>query len=257
MCRLAAYVGPPRSLHALWLEPVHSLEVQSYAPRHLDTALLNADGFGMTWYTEDEEEPARYRTVLPLWADENVRSMARHLVTTCAVANVRSATAGMPVQLSNVSPFVEDRWTFSHNGFIRDFHARHARALRETLDDRRYASIVGNTDSEHLHAFVMTRLDGLTPGRDPSALVAGAVRELCAMAGESKALLNVMVSDGDWLVAVRHAVNGEAPTLFTREQRGSVEIASEPLDEDPAWQAVEPGSVLTVSPTRKLTCRPL
>lgn len=256
MCRLAAYSGPPRSLHSLWLSPPHSLEVQSYAPQKMDGALLNADGFGMSWYTDAEEEPARFRTVLPLWADENVRAMAPHLVTGCAVANVRSATAGMPISIANVSPFVEGRWTFTHNGYIRDFHAKHARTMREALDDTRYGAIVGNTDSEHLHAQVMTRLDDLVPGRDPTDLVASAMREISEQVGESKALLNVIVTDGDWLVAVRHAVHGEAPSLYQRARDGAVEIVSEPLDAE-GWTEVPAHTVTTVTPTRELRCCPL
>ncbi|MCB9595727.1 MAG: ergothioneine biosynthesis protein EgtC [Sandaracinaceae bacterium] len=253
MCRLAAYVGPPRTLHSLWLAPEHSLEVQSYAPREMKTAVLNADGFGMSWYSDAEDGPARYRTILPLWADENVRSMSKHLVTRCAVANVRSATVGMPVQLSNVSPFVEGRWTFTHNGFLRAFHPRFARKIRESLDDARYGSIVGNTDSEHLFAHLMTRLAG--HDSDPTGIVADWIGEVAAMATE-KALLNVIVTDGRWLVAVRHAVHGEAPSLYERARDGAVEVVSEPLDGD-GWAEVASGSVLTVTPDGASSCRPL
>ncbi len=255
MCRLAAYLGPPRSLHSLWLAPEHSLERQSYAPREMKTAILNADGFGMTWYTPGDDAPARYRTVLPLWADENVRAMAKHLVSECAVANVRSATLGMPVQLSNVSPFVEGRGSFTHNGFVRDFHPVVARRVRDALDDARDGAIVGNTDSEHLGAYVMGRLAGVDG--DPTDAVVGALLELVALAGDRKALLNVIVTDGRWLVAIRHAVNGEAPTLYRRARGDAVEIVSEPLDAD-GWSEVATGTVVTIGPDRGVVaCRTL
>ncbi|MEZ4338684.1 MAG: ergothioneine biosynthesis protein EgtC [Sandaracinaceae bacterium] len=254
MCRLAAYVGPPRSLHSLWLAPEHSLERQSFAPREMKTALLNADGFGMAWYTPGEETPARYRTILPLWADENVRSMAKHLVSGYALANVRSATIGMPIQLSNVSPFVEGRWTFTHNGFVRDFHPVIARRIRDSLDDARYGAIVGNTDSEHLGAFVMSRLDGVDG--DPTEAVVGALEAIVGLVDGRKTLLNVIVGDGRWLVAVRHAMNGEAPSLYHRIRGDAVEVVSEPLDDD-GWTEVAPGSVLTVDPGRNTAWRTL
>lgn len=254
MCRLAAYVGPPRSLHELWLAPEHSLERQSFAPREMKTAVLNADGFGMTWYTPGDDTPARYRTVLPLWADENVRAMAKHLVSGCAVANVRSATIGMPTQLSNVSPFVEGRWTFTHNGFVRDFHPGIARRIRDSLDDHRYGAIVGNTDSEHLGAFVMTRLAGVEG--DPTDAVVGALESILEMVDGRKTLLNVVVTDGRWLVAVRHALHGEAPSLYQRVRDGAVEIVSEALDAD-GWSEVPSGSVITVDPDRGVVCRKL
>lgn len=256
MCRLAAYSGPPRSLHSLWFASSHDLEAQSHSPREMKTAILNADGFGMTWYSEHLQEPALYRTVLPLWADENVRRMAKHVVTSCALSNVRSATTGMPTQLSNVSPFVEGRWSFTHNGFIRDFGGSLARTIRDGLDDARYGAILGNTDSEHLFAFVMTRIAALEPGTDPTAVVRSAIHEIVALVEGKKALLNLIVTDGEWIVAVRHAVAGDAPTLYRRQREGGVEIVSEPLDGE-GWQEVAPGSIVTVTPGRQVRCETL
>ena len=46
MCRLAAYSGPPLPLAALTHTPTHSLVVQSYKPKQMREALLNADGVG-------------------------------------------------------------------------------------------------------------------------------------------------------------------------------------------------------------------
>lgn len=49
MCRLLAYLGKPILLEELILKPEHSLLVQSYQPKELEVALLNADGFGIGW----------------------------------------------------------------------------------------------------------------------------------------------------------------------------------------------------------------
>ncbi|MCZ7680853.1 MAG: hypothetical protein M5U28_19575 [Sandaracinaceae bacterium] len=139
MCRIAAYAGPPRSLHDLWLAPEHSLVVQSYAPREMNGAILNADGFGMAWYTPAAREPALYRGVLPLWGDENVARMAPHLVSGCVVANVRSATPGMGVSAANVSPFmarVERAGITRHGGSDRQRASPRASAARACLRAR-------------------------------------------------------------------------------------------------------------------------
>ena len=45
MCRLLAYLGEPIPLEELIFKPEHSLVVQSYQPKELEFALLNADGF--------------------------------------------------------------------------------------------------------------------------------------------------------------------------------------------------------------------
>lgn len=247
MCRLAAYVGPPRSVQSLWLDPAHNLVVQSYAPREMNGALLNADGFGMAWYTGAAEVPARYRTVLPLWGDENVPQMAPHLVTGCALANVRSATPGMGIQSTNVSPFVQGRLAFTHNGLVRAW-PRIVRRVRAALDDVQYAAVEGSTDSEHLFALVMTHL----AGDDLPGAVRSALRELTAIAKEADAgaLLNLVLTDGRWLIATRHAIDEPAPSLYRRiDDDGGLELASEPLDAH-GWESLPEGAMLMVTPER-------
>lgn len=254
MCRLAAYVGPPRSLHELWLAPPHNLVVQSYAPREMSGALLNADGFGMAWFTGLADDPALYRSVLPLWGDENVPRMARHLVSGCALANVRSATPGMGVQTSNVSPFVRGRWAFTHNGVVRSLRESVLRKIRDGLDDAQYAAIEGNTDSEHLFAHLASRLATLAPDDDPSPTLRAAMAELEELVRSTgaSALLNFVLTDGRWVLALRHAVGELAPSLYRRARiDGGIEIASEPLDAH-GWVSFEPGSLVVVTPAREV-----
>lgn len=246
MCRLAAYIGRPRSLHELWLAPPHGLVVQSYAPREMNGALLNADGFGMAWYTPATDEPALYRSVLPLWGDENVTRMAPHLLSGCALANVRSATPGMAVQASNVSPFVSGRWAFTHNGLVRGWPQR-VRRVRALLDEEHYAAIEGSTDSEHLFRLVMTHL--ARRPQQPAQAIRDAFAELEPLL--DGALLNVALTDGRSLVAVCHAVGEPAPSLYLRSREGDVELASEPLDED-GWESVESGTMVIVTSEREL-----
>ena len=51
MCRHLAWLGAPRSLGDLLLEPEHGLLVQSYAPRRQRNGLMNADGWGVGFFT--------------------------------------------------------------------------------------------------------------------------------------------------------------------------------------------------------------
>ena len=51
MCRWLAYVGSPIGLDQILLRPEHSLLTQSRHARE-STFEVNADGFGIGWYTD-------------------------------------------------------------------------------------------------------------------------------------------------------------------------------------------------------------
>lgn len=243
MCRIFAYLGPETALATLLLDPVHSLEVQSYRPREMATALMNADGFGVAWYTPRGEAPARYRSVLPMWADENFPELARALGSGCVLANVRSATPGVGFGVANTQPFVRGRWSFTHNGYLEGFRAGVMRPLRASLGDAGYGAMRGTSDSEHLFALFIDALDaGATPA---DALVA--VRERCReLLGDRAALLSLAATDGDTLVALRSAIHADAPTLYQRQAQGAHWLASEPPDEAPEWRPVPVDQPLTL-----------
>ena len=76
MCRHFAWLGAPRSLAALMLEPEHGLLVQSYRPRRQRHGLMNADGWGVGFYAPGRGEPARWRSNRPLWSDASFASVA-------------------------------------------------------------------------------------------------------------------------------------------------------------------------------------
>lgn len=240
MCRFAAWKGPPRPLSALTHDPPLALIRQSWEPRHMLEAKLNADGAGVAWYPDDGTRiPARYRSAFPLWSDENLASMAPRIVARTAIAIVRSATPGLGVCVSNTPPFVHDELTFAHNGYLRNFHRVYMRPIREALSDETYATVVGGTDSEHVFALLLERLDG---ARDLKSLVEatrwtlGFCAEL-ARTNEARAALNLVVGNGDGLVAARYGECGDAPSLFMKQDEGCT-ISSEPLDEDGAWREV-------------------
>ena len=77
MCRWLAYQGEPIYLDELVYKPEHSLVHQSLEARKAVTR-VNADGFGLGWYTE-RSTPGQFHEVLPAWGDENLRSLAHHI----------------------------------------------------------------------------------------------------------------------------------------------------------------------------------
>lgn len=250
MCRFAAYLGPDIPLARLLLQPDHSLVKQSYQPREMATALLNADGFGVGWYNADDH-PARYRNTQPIWSDPNVAALANSLTRKLWLAYVRSATDGFATGLSNTQPFVDHELVFFHNGYINGFAQGARQRLRRWLRPEIEAAIQGNTDSEYLFAALRQLL-----WEDAEASVEEALRGLCERlaewAGGEQTLLNLAVSDGRRVYAVRHALDSACPSLYyTTDDElfpAAQVLASEPLTEDGLWQPVPPHHLLILDP---------
>ena len=228
MCRHLAWLGRPRSLAALLLEPPSSLLVQSWAPRRQRYGTVNADGWGVGFFSPGRAQPARWRSARPLWGDPSFASVAPVLTSGCVVAAVRSATAGMPLEESAVAPFTDGRWLLSHNG----------RVDRAVLPPVRDAE--STVDSALLAALVFDR----GPGR-----LGDVVREVAA--ADPAARLNLLAADGTRLLATTWGDTLSA--LVTAE---GTALASEPWDDDPAWADVPDRSLVEVTPDG-LTVTPL
>lgn len=251
MCRLLGYLGPEIQLSPLMLDPPHSLMAQSYAPKELEVALLNADGFGMGWYHPTKKtEPFTYRNTVPIWHDANLSSLCRYVTTGCALAYIRSATIGQGVDMANCQPFQSENLIFTHNGFIRQFHEKLYRPMRQQMSDRAYTSLRGSTDSEHIWGLLLTALASQSNLSLEDAL-AMALSKLMAMAYEYDAptAANVLISDGDRLIGTRLASHGTAPSLYWLKDdpqfQNAVLVASEPLFEG-NWIACPESSLFTV-----------
>lgn len=250
VCRIAAYLGEAIALEKFLLEPPHSLLVQGWAPRELRYATLNADGYGFSWYAEDGR-PAVYVNPGPIWNDPNLPHLARTLVSELWLASVRSASPGNPVNHANTQPFVDNEFLFDHNGLIDDFHIRVRPRLVADLDPVYLAAINGNTESEYLFAALRQLLN-----ENPDMPVEGALIELMRRieywVGDGRALLTIVVSDGERLYAVRHACGDDCPTLYYTTDDDTFPngqlIASEPLTESGVWQSVPEHQILILDP---------
>lgn len=242
MCRHLAYVGTPRSLSALLLDPPHSLYQQAHAPRRQRYGTVNADGFGAGWYVPGRLEPVRYRRAQPIWADPSFASLAPTVASTCVLGAVRSATAGFPTDESCAAPFTHDRWLLSHNGRAFD-----PALLRKTLaDDVAWVpDALGPVDSAFLFGIAVARWTG---GASLGAGLAGVVG---AAAGAGDGRLTLLATDGD---AVAGTTWGEP--LYVLRTPDAVVVAAEPHDDDPAWHEV-PDRSLVVADRETVTVTPL
>jgi gamma-glutamyl hercynylcysteine S-oxide hydrolase len=248
VCRHLAYVGPPITLEKLLLQPRHSLLQQAFAPRHQSRGTINADGFGVGWYDRDlRAEPARYRTTRAISSDPSFASIAGLVTTRAALAAVRNASPGNPVDENGTAPFTEGKWLFSHNGFVPDFRSGVGRTLRSKVSGKRAGAMPGAIDSELLFALVLDRVDRGASPADALVSVVELVEEL------TTARLNLLLTDGERIAAT--AVRNSLFVLDDRQLTGSVVVASEPYD-DEAWEAVPDGSIVEFG-NGKLEVRPL
>ncbi|NJK29535.1 MAG: ergothioneine biosynthesis protein EgtC [Acaryochloris sp. RU_4_1] len=271
MCRLLGYLGEPIPLESILIAPQHSLVAQSYQPREMTAGLINADGFGLGWYSPTADElPYCYRNTLPIWSDPNFVELCRFIKSGSFLAYVRSATIGQNLQLSNCQPFRYRHYLGIHNGFIDNFRQTLYRPIRACLSDEQYQAIEGTTDSEHILALIYETL-AQKPQQSLQETVAQTLDRLqaWAVADNIRVSLNVVLSDGQSMVASRFAYPEAPPSLYwlrvDQSQPVGVLVASEPLDADEQlhsnggdrWQPVPENTLLTIDKTGNVTAHAL
>ena len=251
MCRLLGYLGSTISLERILSDPPHSLIVQSYKPREMKEAILNADGFGIGWYHGTQQtDPFTYKNILPAWSDANLNSLSRYIESGRILAYVRSATPGQAVNFTNCQPFQFERMLFIHNGYIKEFRTSLYRLIRNRLRDPVYQAVEGTTDSEHIFGLLINELTSAAQPTITEALhtTLMILKELAELA-EVKALVNVIICDGQQMVASRFAVGGIPPSLYWLQNDPkfpqSVILASEPLFPG-NWHSCPEQSIISV-----------
>jgi gamma-glutamyl hercynylcysteine S-oxide hydrolase len=218
MCRHLAWLGDPRTVSALVLEPPCGLLRQSYAPRRQKRGLVNADGWGVGLYGPNLAVH-RWRSARPLWSDASFASIAPLLSARAVLAAVRSATAGMPPDEGAAAPFTDGRWLLSHNGRVSRAVLPQASEAESTCDSALLAA----------HVFASG------PPRVVSTL-----REVAA--ADPDAYLSVLLTDGRRVLGVTWG----DPLSYLVEPDGVV-VASEPWDDDPRWVDVPDRHLIEVT----------
>ena len=217
MCRHLGWLGEPVSVAELIFEPANGLLVQSYSPRRQKHGLLNADGWGVGFF--DRQTPRRWRSAMPMWGDASLASVAPALRSGCIVAAVRSASVGTPIEATAAAPFTDGHWLLSHNGLV-DRTVLPSSAVAESTND-----------SALLAALIFDRgLDSLGQ----------TIVEVAA--ADPNARLNILAGNGSRLLATTWG-----DTLSVLHRRDGVILASEPYDDDPAWEEIPDRQLVEVS----------
>jgi gamma-glutamyl hercynylcysteine S-oxide hydrolase len=257
MCRHLAYLGPPVTLRSVLIDPPCGLYKQSWAPRFQRPGAINADGFGVGWYSSDvgdpgdladpghltdpgdlaDPEPARYRQAVPIWADQSFADLARVTRTGALLAMVRNATPGTSHGPAAVGPFRHGRWLFTHNGVLDGWPSSTA-GIAATLPTVALLELEARVDSALSWALVLHRLRA---GLAPAAALADTIGALHTAGVTGN--FNFLLTDGHEIAAT-----AAGHTLYYREAGGSVTVASEPADDEPGWLVVPGGSLVTAVP---------
>ena len=224
MCRHLGWLGEPVTVASLVLDRPHGLLVQSYAPRRQKHGLMNADGWGVGFFDPGGQE-RRWRSAGPMWGDASFASVAPALRSGSIVAAVRSATIGMPIEPSASAPFTDGTWLLSHNGVVD-------RAVLPLS-----AKAESTVDSALLAALIFDR--GLDALGDTIPEVGAA---------DPNARLNVIAASESRLLATTW---GDTLSVLRRDD--GVVVASEPYDDDPAWEEVPDRHLVEVDRDTGLT----
>jgi len=282
MCRLMAYKGTPIIIDKLLYQPKNSLINQSFHAREIEEP-LNGDGFGIGWYVPELNfEPITFVSVNPAWSNRNLRNLAPKIKTDCMIAHVRAASVG-DVSESNCHPFQYKNILMAHNGGVEDF-LKIKRLMRNPLSDELYNWIKGQTDSEHIFAFMLNELFKSHKSVSPEAVVDAfehTFRELKKLMADhgikEAAYLNMVVTNGLFLVATRYCTDPKEEPLTLYHSEGSryvvedgitrmeapedddqaVLVVSEKLTDDPNWTMIPPNHFVIVEQTLNVRIRPI
>jgi glutamine amidotransferase len=248
MCRIAAYFGPPIDASMLLNGPPHSLEHQSRHAREMTDSNVAGDGWGVGWIPDDDPtRPGMLKSILPLWSDENAKTCAHALASGSMLGHIRFASPGVEVCLTNTPLYTLGEYLWTVNGSLTLWPGPLSKAIRDRLDPDDEAAIRGSTDGEMLGALWRTCLR--RSGR-PSLALREALKTARDLALEhgGHISMNVILSHASGFVACRFAEPVEPNSLYRlsgedRFRGGSI-VASEPLDNGPGWEAVEPSSLV-------------
>jgi glutamine amidotransferase len=191
-----------------------------------------------------------HRSVMRAADDDEFRSTSSHALGDIIVAHVRQKTRG-EVTLQNTHPFEAAPWIFTHNGTVNNLAF-----LEGNISPERRRAVLGETDSERLFAFLMTRLDGLSSAqaRNRSAIDQGlrtATREIDQLPDFGTA--SFLLSDGDVLYAHRL---GAPLYLLQRRSRldfncsecarsPCIAVTTEPIT-DETWISLNDGDLIRI-----------
>ncbi|WP_426752760.1 class II glutamine amidotransferase [Myxococcus sp. Y35] len=255
MCRLFGFRSAiPAAVHPALVTEKNSLLIQSREHK---------DGWGIAAYGV-EPAPVVAHGVGPAHSDPDFQRVSSRVSSHTVVAHIRLASVGA-VELRNSHPFLHGRWSFVHNGTLREF-AKHRAAVEALICPSLRGNIKGTTDSERCFYLFLTRLAARhSIDRQVSVeAVARALAETMSLVAAitdvpgqaERSAMNFLVSDGSTMVATRRhrtlfvSTNGSRNEVATLPAPGTkleqLVVASESLCGGPYWAPVPEEDIIGV-----------
>ncbi len=227
------------------------------------------DGTGLGSF-DPSGRPVVAKQPLAAYEDQAFARAAREVSSRTFVAHIRYASTG-GLRAENTHPFEQEGRLFAHNGVIGDLPA-----LADELGTAR-SLVQGDTDSERFFALITREIERAGDG-DLGAAITRAARWIAQRLPVYA--LNLVLSTPEELWALRypdthelfvleraaggpggdrhleHASAGGTIRVRSGELAGTraVVVASERMDEDPGWRALEPGQLLHVGEDLSVSC---
>ena len=247
MCRLFGMsAGAEPALATFWLlDAPDSLATQSHR---------EPDGTGLGWF--DRGRPRISKQPIAAFQDEEFARRAREVRSRTFAAHVRFATTGAH-DLLNPHPFQQHGRLFAHTGIVNDLPK-----LEAHLGDD-IALVKGDTDSERYFALITREIDAR--GGD----IAAGIEAACVWVAANLEIvsINFMLATAEELWAFRYPQKDELHILERAPgeplehnshlgsrvhcqeaaERPVVVVASEPMDDDPAWRPLAVGELIQIT----------
>ncbi|MGK4585635.1 class II glutamine amidotransferase [Kitasatospora sp. HPMI-4] len=262
MCRLFGLSSSPKRTRAtFWLlEAPDSLSDQSHR---------DPDGTGLGFFAADGT-PQVDKEPIAAYQDRAFAEEAREVESATFLAHIRFASTG-GLTARNTHPFEQDGRLFAHNGVVGGLDQLEA----HLATDR--SLVFGDTDSERVFALITREIRA--NGGDITAGITEAVRWI---AGNLPLYaLNLILTTPTELWALRYPDTHELYELVRTaggchgnrhldhsgtagrmrvhssdlRSADTVVVASERMDENPAWRLMAPGELLHVGPDLRQTRR--
>lgn len=271
MCRLFGF-------RSVLLSQVHSSLISA------DNALMNqsdihADGWGVAFYIQ--QTPHIVRSLESAQNCQLFKKVSAVVSSNTVLAHLRKATKGS-LSILNTHPFQHGKWTFAHNGNIKDF-SMHKEQLTQLISPDFKKFILGETDSELIFKIILSRIqqkqslenDQIDIEKFTSS-IREAIENICKIIGPIKNeetgnptqnYLTFILTNGEMMVGFqagqplhfsthknkcpeRDTCTSFNETCENKKESGKVNhliFSSEPLQGENIWEKMKPGELVLVN----------
>ena len=277
MCRIFGF-------RSILLSRVHSSLVSA------ENALMgqskrHPDGWGLAYYVSDT--PHLVKSTSSAESDELFKTLSGIVTSQTVLAHIRKATHGK-ISIINTHPFQYGRWTFAHNGNVKDYNEVKSELMKK-LDPSIAAYCLGDSDSETLFflilSYIKEKVDLHDPYPDLQKIMQQmnlALIDICQIIGEltvkeagvpTENYLTFVLTNGPIMIAVNGGMSLYYSTHKNRcperdtcpslapwcenfpTNEGDINhliFSSEPLQGENVWLKMSPGDMVGVDRSMKI-----